>query len=155
MTLQDIIKKKFLILDGAMGTMIQSYNLTESDFRGERFKDVPGIMKGNNDVLNLTRPDIIREIHQKYLAAGADIIETNTFSSQPISMSDYHIAEYSNEITKAGCKIAREIADEFTAIDSTKLPPLESNFIIALSFFLGKHHLTCISETFGSQENSF
>ena len=65
MTLQDIIKKKFLILDGAMGTMIQSYNLTESDFRGERFKDVPGIMKGNNDVLNLTRPDIIREIHQK------------------------------------------------------------------------------------------
>ena len=120
MTLQDIIKKKFLILDGAMGTMIQSYNLTESDFRGERFKDVPGIMKGNNDVLNLTRPDIIREIHQKYLAAGADIIETNTFSSQPISMSDYHIAEYSNEITKAGCKIAREIADEFTAIDPTK-----------------------------------
>ena len=120
MTLQDIIKKKILILDGAMGTMIQSYNLTESDFRGERFKDVPGIMKGNNDVLNLTRPDIIREIHQKYLAAGADIIETNTFSSQPISMSDYHIAEYSNEITKAGCKIAREIADEFTAIDPTK-----------------------------------
>ena len=101
MTLQDIIKKKILILDGAMGTMIQSYNLTESDFRGERFKDVPCIMKGNNDVLNLTRPDIIREIHQKYLTAGADIIETNTFSSQTISMSDYHIAEYSNEITKA------------------------------------------------------
>lgn len=120
MTLNDIIKDRILILDGAMGTMIQSYNMEESDFRGERFKDIPGIMKGNNDVLNLTRPDIIREIHKKYLIAGADIIETNTFSSQSISMSDYNIAEYSDEITKAGCRIAREIADEFTAIDPSK-----------------------------------
>ena len=75
------IKDRILILDGAMGTMIQSYNLTEADFRGERFADVPGQMKGNNDVLNLTRPDVILDIHKRYLAAGADIIETNTFSA--------------------------------------------------------------------------
>ena len=79
MTLQDIIKKKFLILDGAMGTMIQSYNLTESDFRGERFKDVPGIMKGNNDVLNLTRPDIIREIHR--ITSGGKSYGESCFNS--------------------------------------------------------------------------
>lgn len=90
MTIQDIVKKRIMILDGAMGTMIQDYHLTEADFRGTRYKDKPGQMKGNNDMLNLTRPDIIREIHRKYLEAGADIIETNTFSSQRISQADYH-----------------------------------------------------------------
>jgi 5-methyltetrahydrofolate--homocysteine methyltransferase len=115
-----VIKERVLILDGAMGTMIQSYGLTEDDFRGVRFADVPGIMKGNNDILNITRPDIIEDIHRKYLIAGADIIETNTFSSQRISMNDYGVAEYAREITEAGCRIARKVADEFTALTPQK-----------------------------------
>ena len=78
MGIQELINERILVLDGAMGTMIQQYNLTEADFRGERFKDVPGQMKGNNDLLCLTRPDVIEEIHRKYLEAGADIIETNS-----------------------------------------------------------------------------
>ncbi len=114
------IQQRILILDGAMGTMIQQYPLNESDFRGERFSNVPGVMKGNNDILNLTRPDIIEDIHRKYLTAGADIIETNTFSSQRISMEDYGVAAYANEITAAGCKIARKVADEFTALTPDK-----------------------------------
>ena len=80
--------------DGAMGTMIQQYNLTEEDFRDERFSQIPGQMKGNNDLLCLTRPDVIQDIHRKYLAAGADIIETNTFSSTRVSMADYHVQDY-------------------------------------------------------------
>ena len=88
MTLQEVIKDRILVLDGAMGTMIQQYGLSEADFRGERFKDVPGLMTGNNDLLCLTRPDVIQDIHRKYLTAGADIIETNTFSAQRGSMSD-------------------------------------------------------------------
>ena len=115
-----VIKERVLILDGAMGTMIQGYGLTEDDFRGVRFADVPGIMKGNNDILNITRPDIIEDIHRKYLIAGADIIETNTFSSQRISMNDYGVAEYAREITEAGCRIARKVADEFTALTPQK-----------------------------------
>lgn len=86
--------RKILILDGAMGTEIQKYNLTEEDFRGERFADVPGQMKGNNDVLNLTRPDVISDIYRRYLEAGADIISANTFSSQRISQADYHLEDY-------------------------------------------------------------
>ena len=85
MRLEEIVKERILILDGAMGTMIQRYGLTEADFRGERFRDVPGLMVGNNDLLSLTRPDVIRDIHRKYLAAGADIIETNTFSGGLLS----------------------------------------------------------------------
>lgn len=103
-----------LILDGAMGTMIQQYHLTENDFRGERFAHIPGQMKGNNDLLCLTRPDVISDIHRKYLEAGADIIETNTFSSTTISMSDYHVQEYVSEINKAAVEIARAVADEYT-----------------------------------------
>lgn len=114
------IKDRILIIDGAMGTMIQTYSLCENDFRGERFAHLPGIMKGNNDVLNITRHDVIEDIHRKYLAAGADIIETNTFSSQRISMSDYGVAEYAREITEAGCRIARRVADEFTALTPQK-----------------------------------
>ena len=93
-SLQQTIQERILILDGAMGTMIQSYNLREEDFRGTQFADIPGLMKGNNDILSLTRPDIIKEIHTKYLNAGADIIETNTFNAQRISMADYHVERY-------------------------------------------------------------
>ncbi|MBR0362088.1 MAG: homocysteine S-methyltransferase family protein, partial [Paraprevotella sp.] len=114
-TLDQIIKERILVLDGAMGTMIQRYGLSEDDFRGERFRDVPGLMAGNNDLLCLTRPDVIRDIHRKYLNAGADIIETNTFSAQRISMSDYHVEDYCREINLEACKIAREEADAFTA----------------------------------------
>lgn len=103
------------MLDGAMGTMIQRYNLSEADFRGERFKDVPGMMKGNNDLLCLTRPDIIEEIHRKYLEAGADIIETNTFNSTSVSMSDYHTENCCREINLEAARLARRVADEYTA----------------------------------------
>ena len=89
--LQQLINERILVLDGAMGTMIQQYNLSEADFRGERFKDLPGLLKGNNDMLCLTRPDVIEEIHRKYLEAGADIIETNTFNATAVSMADYHM----------------------------------------------------------------
>lgn len=98
-----------------MGTMIQRYNLSEADFRGERFKDVPGMMKGNNDLLCLTRPDIIEEIHRKYLEAGADIIETNTFNSTSVSMSDYHTENCCREINLEAARLARRVADEYTA----------------------------------------
>ena len=90
-SIQQLIQERILVLDGAMGTMIQQYHLSEADFRGERFKDVPGQQKGNNDLLCLTRPDVIEEIHRKYLEAGADIIETNTFNSTTVSMADYHM----------------------------------------------------------------
>ena len=120
MRLEEIVKERILILDGAMGTMIQRYGLTEADFRGERFRDVPGLMAGNNDLLSLTRPDVIRDIHRKYLAAGADILETNTFSSQRVSMADYHVEDYCREINLAACRIARELADEFTARNPEK-----------------------------------
>lgn len=124
MTIKDVIKDRILILDGAMGTMIQKYRLQEDDFRGEIFKDIPGLMQGNNDILCLTRPDIIREIHHKYLEAGADIIETNTFSSQRISMEDYHVEDYCRDINLAACHIARQIADEYTAKN-----PLKPRFV--------------------------
>ena len=94
MTLRDAAAQRILILDGAMGTMIQDYGLTENDFRNEQLADIPGQMKGNNDVLNLTRPDVIMDIHRRYLQAGADIIETNTFSSQRISQADYRLEGY-------------------------------------------------------------
>ena len=120
MRLEEIVKERILILDGAMGTMIQRYGLTEADFRGECFRDVPGLMSGNNDLLSLTRPDVIRDIHRKYLTVGADIIETNTFSSQRVSMADYHVEDYCREINLAACRIARELADEFTARNPEK-----------------------------------
>ena len=119
MKIQDIIKQRILVLDGAMGTMIQSYNLTEEDFRG-RFHVFRGQMKGNNDVLNLTRPDVILDIHRRYLRAGADIIETNTFSSQRISEADYGLASEAREIALAGAKLARQAADEFSTDDKPR-----------------------------------
>ena len=117
--IQDIIKERILVLDGAMGTMIQSYNLTEEDFRG-RFHLFRGQMKGNNDVLNLSRPDVILDIHRRYLRAGADIIETNTFSSQRISEADYGLASEAREIALAGAKLARQAADEFSTEDKPR-----------------------------------
>ena len=119
-SIHDIVKERILLLDGAMGTMIQQYDLSEEDFRGSRFADVPGIMKGNNDVLNLTRPDIISDIHRKYLEAGADIIETNTFSGQRISQSDYFLSDYAKEINTEGARIARRVADEFALVNPEK-----------------------------------
>ena len=113
--MQNLIKERILVLDGAMGTMIQQYNLTEADFRGERFQDIPGQLKGNNDLLCLTRPDVIEEIHRKYLEAGADIIETNTFNATSVSMADYHMQPYCREINLAAARLARKIADEYTA----------------------------------------
>lgn len=118
--LGSLVRERILILDGAMGTMIQQYNLVEEDFRSERFAHIPGQLKGNNDLLCLTRPDIIQDIHRKYLVAGADIIETNTFSSTCVSMADYHVQEYVSEINLAAVKLAREVADEFTSLTPDK-----------------------------------
>ncbi len=113
--LHDIIKERILILDGAMGTMIQAYGLEEADFRGERFAHLPGQQKGNNELLTLTRPDVIAGIHRSYLEAGADIIETNTFSAQRISLSDYHCADLCRELNLEAVRIARQLADEYSA----------------------------------------
>ena len=121
--LNDIIKERILILDGAMGTKIQQYGLGEADFRGEGNQNIPSILKtlspqvqlkGNNDVLSLTRPDVIADIHRAYLAVGADIITTNTFSSQRISQADYHLEDMAYEMALAGARIARQVADEFS-----------------------------------------
>ena len=119
-TIPQLVSQRILMLDGAMGTMIQQYNLKEEDFRGERFAHIPGQLKGNNDLLCLTRPDVIQDIHRKYLEAGADIIETNTFSSTTVSMVDYHVEEYVREINLAAVKLAREVADEYTAKNPQK-----------------------------------
>ncbi|HEY0667564.1 MAG TPA: methionine synthase [Sphingobacteriaceae bacterium] len=114
MSIREELQKRILVIDGAMGTMIQRYQLTEEDFRGERFKDHPCDVRGNNDLLNITRPDIIKAIHSEYLDAGADIIETNTFSTQRISMADYQMEDLSYEMSFEGARIAREVADEYT-----------------------------------------
>ena len=119
-TIQQLIRERILVLDGAMGTMIQQYNLSEADFRGERFKDIPGQLKGNNDLLCLTRPEVIEDIHRKYLVAGADIIETNSFNATSVSMADYHVQAYCREINLAAARLARRIADEFTALNPEK-----------------------------------
>jgi 5-methyltetrahydrofolate--homocysteine methyltransferase len=107
----DLLKQRILILDGAMGTMIQRCNLGEADYRGERFSDWPSDLKGNNDLLVLTRPEVIRDIHTQYLDAGADIIEANTFNATRVAMSDYAMEELSYEINVAAARLAREAAD--------------------------------------------
>ncbi|MFC2335236.1 MAG: methionine synthase [Prevotella sp.] len=112
-TIEDVIQNRVLVLDGAMGTMIQDYHLTEKEFRGEQFLNVKGQLKGNNDVLNISRPDIIRAIHCRYLEAGADIIETNTFSSQRVSQADYHLENEARNMALAGARIARKAADDY------------------------------------------
>ena len=118
--INNALKNRILILDGAMGTMIQQYNLTEEDFRGERFKDWNQPLKGNNDLLSITRPDIIKSIHREYLEAGADIIETNTFSGTTIAMADYGMEELVYELNYESAKIAREVCDEFKGVTPDK-----------------------------------
>lgn len=108
------------MLDGAMGSMIQRYNLTDADYRGERFKDFPHEVKGNNDLLSLTRPDVISEIHEAYLEAGADIIETNTFSGTTIAMADYHMEDLVYELNYESARLAREACDKYTATNPDK-----------------------------------
>ena len=114
------LQKRILILDGAMGTMLQDYNFSEEDYRGERFKDYPTPLKGNNDLLSLTQPEAITEIHHKYFEAGADIVETNTFSSTSIAMADYNMEDLVYELNYESAKIAKRVADQFTASEPHK-----------------------------------
>jgi len=112
-SIRDLLNERILIIDGAMGTMIQRHKLSEADYRGERFKDWPTDLKGNNDLLCLTQPAIIKEIHKQYLEAGADILETNTFNAQRISLADYHMEEFAYEINLAAAKNARQAVSEY------------------------------------------
>ncbi len=118
--IQDILKDRILILDGAMGTMIQRHKLEEADFRGSILKDHPYPLKGNNDLLSITRPDIIKDIHRQYFEAGADIVETNTFGSTSVAQADYHLEHLVYQINYEAAKIAREVADEFTKREPNK-----------------------------------
>ena len=111
-SLEALLQRRILVLDGAMGTMIQQRKLDEAAFRGERFKDWKKDQKGHNDLLNLTQPAIIEEIHRQYFEAGADIVETNTFNSQAISLADYGMESFAYEIAKAGAECARRAADQ-------------------------------------------
>ena len=119
-SLYDVIKERILVLDGAMGTMIQAYNLKEEDFRGERFKNYSSSLKGNNDLLSITQPQIISEIHKKYLDSGADILETNTFSSNSISMADYNMEDLVYELNFESAKIAKKLSNEYSIKDPSK-----------------------------------
>ena len=139
--LRELLQQRILILDGAMGTMIQRYKLTEEDYRGERFKDFTGpagvrelFVKGNNELLTLTQPQVIQEIHEQYLAAGADLIETNTFGATTVAQDDYHMAHLAYEMNVASAKIARAACDKYStpdkpryvagALGPTQKPPL-------------------------------
>jgi len=122
--IREILKDRILVLDGAMGSLIQEYKLSDADYRGEKFKDFPHEVKGNNDMLSITKPEVIKEIHAKYFEAGADIAETNTFSGTSIAMADYHMEDYVYELNYQSAKIAREAADEFTAKN-----PLRPRFV--------------------------
>jgi len=118
--INEIIKHKTLVLDGAMGTMLQQYKFSEEDFRGELFKNFQHPLKGNNDLLSITQPEAVKEVHRKYLLAGADIVETNTFSSTTIGMADYHLEDYVYQLNYESAKIAREVCDEFLTITPDK-----------------------------------
>lgn len=118
--IKEILKKRILILDGAMGTMLQRYKFTEEDFRGTQFKDWEHPLQGNNDLLSITQPEAIAEVHRKYFAAGADIVETNTFSGTTIAMADYYLEDYVYELNYESAKIAKKVADEFTAKEPHK-----------------------------------
>ena len=119
-TIWQEIEKRILVLDGAMGTMLQQYKFTEEDFRGERFKDVHVPLQGNNDLLSITQPQAIKDIHAKYFEAGADIVETNTFSGTSIAMADYQLEDLVYELNYQSAKIAKEVADEFTKMEPNK-----------------------------------
>ncbi len=112
--IKQILQERILVLDGAMGTMLQQYNFTEEDYRGERFKDFKFPLKGNNDLLSITQPEAIAEVHAKYFEVGADIVETNTFSATTIGMADYHMEDLAYEINLESAKIAKKVADKFT-----------------------------------------
>ncbi|MET6991520.1 homocysteine S-methyltransferase family protein [Sediminicola arcticus] len=118
--IKEILKERILILDGAMGTMLQRYKFTEEDFRGERFKDWGHPLQGNNDLLSLTQPDAIAEVHRKYFEAGADIVETNTFSGTTIAMADYNMEALVYELNYESARIAKKVADEFTKKNPNK-----------------------------------
>jgi 5-methyltetrahydrofolate--homocysteine methyltransferase len=118
--LPDILRQRIAVLDGAMGTMIQRYKLSEADFRGTRFVDHPKDLKGNNDLLQLTRPDVIREIHDQYLAAGADIIETNTFGATTVAQDDYGLGAVARELNLAGARLARQACDAASSPDKPR-----------------------------------
>lgn len=113
--IEALLKQRILLIDGGMGTMIQDYKLEEHDYRGERFAEWHSDLKGNNDLLVLTQPNLIKDIHEKYLEAGADILETNTFNATTIAMADYDMEGLSEEINFAAAKLAREAADKWTA----------------------------------------
>jgi len=119
-SIREVLQNRVMVLDGAMGTMIQRYKLTEADYRGEHFRDHPRDLKGNNDLLCLTRPDIVSDIHRQYLEAGSDIIETNTFNGTRISQSDYGLEEHVYAINLTAARLARQAADEFTALNPDK-----------------------------------
>ncbi len=118
--IKDILQKRILVLDGAMGTMLQRYKFQEEDFRGERFAAWKHPLQGNNDLLSLTQPEAIAEVHRKYFAAGADIVETNTFSGTTIAMADYHMEDLVYELNYESAKIAKKVANEFTAKEPNK-----------------------------------
>ncbi|MCO4089829.1 MAG: 5-methyltetrahydrofolate--homocysteine methyltransferase [Limnohabitans sp.] len=118
--LPEILKNRIAILDGAMGTMIQRFKLSEADYRGERFKDFPKDVKGNNELLSLTRPDVIRDIHEGYLAAGADLIETNTFGATTVAQADYDMQHLAREMNLQSAKIARAACDKFSTPDKPR-----------------------------------
>src|SRR6266550_3662613 len=116
MNLKETLEKRIVILDGAMGTMIQRYKLSEEGYRGVKFKDHPTSLKGCNDLLCLTQPQIIREIHEAYLDAGADMIETNTFNATSVSLADYQLESFAYEINLAAAKLAKEAAQKFSSL---------------------------------------
>ncbi|MET0394452.1 MAG: homocysteine S-methyltransferase family protein [Chitinophagaceae bacterium] len=132
-TIQDCLNERILVIDGAMGTMVQRYKLTEADYRGERFKDWPSDLKGNNDLLCLTQPQIITAIHKQYLDAGADILETNTFSSTSIAQADYNMQELAYELNVAAAKCAREaiVASGRTAWVAGAIGPLNKTLSLS------------------------
>ena len=118
--IETLIQQRILILDGAIGTMIQRYKLTEEDYRGERFAQWPQDLKGNNDLLVLTKPEVIREIHREYLAAGADIVETNTFGANATTLKAYGMAALNYELNVAGARLAREACDAYSTADKPR-----------------------------------
>ena len=118
--IKELLEKRVLVLDGAMGTMIQLHHPTEEDYRGERFKNFDHSLKGNNDLLTLTQPGMIQDIHRQYLLAGSDIIETNTFNANRISLADYHMQDSVSELNFNAARLAKEVANEITLLDPSK-----------------------------------